>query len=130
MVIKTLTIGRLARAAGVNIETIRYYQGLNLINEPIKPQVGYRQYDIKVIKRIHFIKRAQKLGFSLKEIADLLALGDGECADVKKHAEEKRDMINLQIKDLTSLRNTLDSLILSCDSASDSHCPIVETLFK
>lgn len=130
MVTKSLTIGRLARAAEVNIETIRYYQRVNLISEPVKPQTGYRKYDADVINRIHFIKRAQKLGFSLKEIADLLAMGDGHCADIRKRAEEKRDVINTQIKDLVNLRETLDSLIHSCDTTGDTHCPIVETLSK
>lgn len=130
MVSKTLTIGRLARAADVNIETIRYYQRVNLITEPAKPQSGYRQYDVAIINRIHFIKRAQKLGFSLKEIADLLEMGDGHCADIRKRAEEKRDVINKQIEDLINLRKTLDTLIHSCDTTGDTHCPIVETLSK
>jgi len=130
MVTKSLTIGRLARAAEVNIETIRYYQRINLIVEPVKPQSGYRQYDVDIINRIHFIKRAQKLGFSLKEIADLLAMGDGHCADIRKRAEEKRDVINKQIDDLVNLRKILDNLIHSCDTTGDAHCPIVETLSK
>jgi len=126
----TLTIGLLARAADVNIETIRYYQRKRLITEPAKPQTGYRQYDISIINRIHFIKRAQKLGFSLKEIADLLAMGDGDCADIKKRAEEKRGIINTQIEDLTKLRKTLDNLIHSCNTNGDTHCPIIETLSR
>lgn len=130
IITKSLTIGRLARAADVNIETIRYYQRVNLIKEPIKPQTGYRQYDIEVINRIHFIKRAQKLGFSLKEISDLLDMGDGHCADVRKRAEEKRDVISAQIEDLINLRETLNNLIHSCDTTGDTHCPIVETLSK
>jgi len=130
MVNKSLTIGQLALAADVNIETIRYYQRIKLVMQPLKPQSGYRQYDMEIINRIHFIKRAQKLGFSLKEIADLLEMGDGHCADVRKRAEEKRDVITKQIEDLTNLRSTLDNLIHSCDSTGDTHCPIVETLSK
>ena len=130
MASKSLTIGQLAQAADVNIETIRYYQRIKLINEPLKPQSGYRQYDKGIINRIHFIKRAQKLGFSLKEISDLLEMGDGHCADVRKRAAEKRDVITKQIEDLTNLRSTLDNLIHSCDSTGDTHCPIVETLSK
>jgi len=130
MTTKTLTIGHLARAAEVNIETIRYYQRVNLIVEPVKPQSGYRQYGEDIINRIHFIKRAQKLGFSLKEIADLLEMGDGHCADIRQRAEEKREAINQQIADLTNMRETLDNLIHSCDTTGDTHCPIVETLSK
>jgi len=130
MTATTLTIGRLAKAANVNIETIRYYQRVNLITEPTKPKTGYRQYDLDVIARINFIKRAQKLGFSLKEIAELLDMGDGHCSDIKERAEEKRQTIEKQIEDLTSLRQTLDSLIHSCDTSGNIHCPIVETLSK
>jgi len=126
---KPLTIGHLARTAGVNIETVRYYQRVGLIQEPHKPATGYRVYPAETIDRIKFIKRAQPLGFSLQEIAELLDLGDGHCADVRHHAEEKRAQINQQIKDLRRLRKTLDRLITSCESGNDSaHCPIVETL--
>lgn len=127
---KTFTIGRLAKAANVNIETIRYYQRVNLIREPAKPVTGYRQYSADIVDRIHFIKRAQKLGFSLKEIADLLNIGDGHCADIRRRAEEKRNVINQQIIDLTNLRKTLDKLIHSCDTSGDTRCPIVETLSR
>lgn len=130
MTTKTLTIGKLARAADVNIETIRYYQRVNLIDEPIKPASGYRQYNIDIVNRIHFIKRAKKLGFSLKEISELLELGDGHCDDIRIRAEEKRNVINQQIDDLTNMRNTLDSLIHSCDTKGNVNCPIVETLSK
>lgn len=124
-----LTIGFLAKAAEVNIETIRYYQRIDLITEPVKPASGYRTYPLKTLKRIKFIKRAQQLGFSLSEIAELLQLGDGNCADVRQRAEEKRAHIEQQINDLHNLRNTLSELISSCQSGSDtSHCAIVETL--
>lgn len=126
---KSLTIGHLARAAGVNVETVRYYQRVGLIREPQKPLSGYRVYPPETVERIKFIKRAQPLGFSLKEITELLGLGDGQCADVRVRAEEKRDQIDQQIKDLTKLRNTLDTLINTCQSTDDTvHCPIVETL--
>lgn len=128
MMVKSLTIGLLARAAEVNIETIRYYQRVGLITEPRKPASGYRHYPVYVIDRIKFIKRAQKLGFNLTEIAELLELGDGHCEDVRKRAEHKRYVIDQQITDLTALRNTLDELILACTSEGKTHCPIVETL--
>ncbi len=130
MTTSSLTIGRLAKAANVNIETIRYYQRVHLIAEPKKPRTGYRLYNTDIIDRIRFIKRAQKLGFSLKEIADLLQLGDGHCADIRQRAKGKRDMITQQIKDLTSLRKTLDNLIHSCDTTDNVHCPIVDALSK
>ena len=84
-----LTIGRLAKAAGVNVETIRYYQRVSLLTEPVKPYDGFRVYPDETINRIRFIKRAQKLGFSLKDIAHLLSLGDGHCDDAREQAEAK-----------------------------------------
>ena len=126
---KPLTIGHLARMAGVNIETVRYYQRTGLIDEPPKPGSGYRIYPPRTIERIKFIKRAQGLGFSLKEINELLELGDGHCEDVRVKAEQKRDHIDQQINELTKLRNTLDTLINNCQNTDDSvHCPIIETL--
>lgn len=126
---KPLTIGYLARAAGVNIETVRYYQRFGLIDEPPKPASGFRVYPKETIDRILFIRRAKELGFSLKEIAELLQLGDGHCEDVRQRAEEKQAHIDEQIKDLRRLRKTLDKLIKACQSDSDpAHCPIVETL--
>lgn len=126
---KSLTIGHLARAAGVNIETVRYYQRLVLIQEPPKPLEGYRQYPADTVDRIKFIKRAQQLGFSLKEIAELLDLGNGHCTDVRVRAEKKRAHIDQQINDLKKLRKTLDNMIKACQTDNDmAHCPIVEAL--
>lgn len=126
---QTMTIGHLAAAAKVNVETIRYYQRIGLISEPKKPQQGFRKYQRKVLDKIKFIKRAQQLGFSLLEITDLFELGDGHCNDVRKRAEKKRDKIDKQIKDLQTLHTTLDQLIHACHSGrGNQKCPIVETL--
>jgi len=126
---KPLTIGFLAKAADVNIETVRYYQRIGLISEPDKPSQGYRIYPKETLKRIKFIKRAQQLGFSLQEINDLLQLGEGNCNDVRLRAEQKRTQIDKQISDLQNLRDTLSQLINTCNSDSNSsHCAIVETL--
>ena len=126
---KRLTIGRLAKAAEVNIETIRYYQRIALLTEPAKPSEGYRIYPVDAITRIRFIKRAQQLGFKLQEIAELLQMGDGQCRDVRVRAEQKRQQISQQISDLEKLRSTLDTLINNCQRDNDSgHCPIIETL--
>jgi len=125
---KSLTIGFLARAASVNIETVRYYQRVGLIKEPAKPARGYRQYSLDNVDRIKFIKRAQKLGFSLTEIAELLELGNGHCRDVRQRAEHKREIIKQQIDDLTKMKKSLDKLIRACGKGNKAHCPIVETL--
>ncbi len=125
----TLTIGRLAREAGVNSETVRYYQRVGLIREPLKPVQGFRHYPIETVTRIRFIKRAQSLGFQLKEIAELLELSDGQCSNVRLRAEQKRAQIDTQIKDLKAMQQTLDVLIRSCRAGrTDAPCPIVESL--
>jgi len=124
-----LTIGKLARAAGVNIESVRYYQRVGLIDEPVKPASGYRLYPEDAIDRILFIKRAQLLGFSLKEITELLELGSAHCVDIRHKAELKRNDINNKINELSTLRDTLDELISCCKHDHDpGHCAIVETL--
>ncbi len=124
-----LTIGRLAKLVEVNVETIRYYQRIGLIDEPVAPLNGFRKYSLQTAENITFIKRAQRLGFSLKEIAELLKIGDGHCDDVRTRAEIKRNKIDSQIRDLQSLRDTLDQLICECKNGKDgAHCPIVETL--
>jgi MerR family mercuric resistance operon transcriptional regulator len=123
-----LTIGQLAKAADVNVETIRYYQRIGLITEPEKPGQGFRRYPSESLEQIKFIKRAQRLGFSLQEIADLMALGEGNCRDVRERAEQKRNKIEKQIHDLQILRDTLNQLIRKCRGGKAPQCPIVETL--
>ncbi len=123
-----LTIGRLAKAAEVNVETIRYYQRVGLVVEPVKPLAGFRVYPDEAINRIRFIKRAQKLGFSLQDIAHLLALGNDHCDDVREQAEAKLAQIEAQIKDLQSMRKTLKKLITECNTDNESgRCPIVQS---
>jgi len=123
------TIGRLAAAAGVNVETVRYYQRIGLISEPKKPKQGFRKYPNKTLEQIRFVKRAQQLGFSLHEIADLLEFGDGHCRDVRNRAEIKREKIEKQIRDLQALQDTLTQLISACYAGKGKKkCPIVETL--
>lgn len=111
-----LTIGLLAQAAGVNIETVRYYQRLGLIQEPRKPAKGFRRYPDATVHQIRFIKRAQRLGFALEEIKELMGLGIGRCSEVRKRAQAKRATIVEQIKDLQALRQNLDRLIAGCEA--------------
>jgi len=124
-----LTIGRLAGAAGVHIETVRYYERRGLLARPLRVAGGFRHYPPESVDRLRFIRRAQELGFQLKEIKELLALTEGHCVDVRARAEAKRTQIAAQIKDLKALQSTLDRLIRSCRAgASDAYCPIVESL--
>ncbi|MEE9355763.1 MAG: MerR family transcriptional regulator [Methylococcaceae bacterium] len=126
-----LTIGKLAKQSGVTIETIRYYQRKELLMEPAKPATGYRQYPSDAIARIQFIKRAQQSGFTLQEISELLLLDSGHCEDIRKIAEQKRQQIDNQLKDLTALRNVLDKLVKGCqDDSSSEHCSLIDALSK
>ncbi len=124
-----LTIGKLASQSGVTIETIRYYQRFGILQEPIKPEHGYRQYPTEAIGKIRFIKRAQQAGFSLKEISELLSLDGAHCHDVRMLAEQKYQKIDSQIKDLIALREALSTLIKSCQQTpSSEHCAILDAL--
>jgi len=123
------TIGRLAKAADVNIETIRHYQRLELIIEPTKPLGGFRHYSFETVDRLRFIKRAKVLGFSLKEIKQLLLLGDSNCNDVRLLAAEKSQFILNQIKGLETIHTVLDELIKSCEvDDGTSQCAFIESL--
>jgi MerR family transcriptional regulator, mercuric resistance operon regulatory protein len=127
----SLTIGRLAKAADVNIETIRHYQRRGLINEPEKPLSGFRQYPIEIIDRIRFIKRAQHLGFTLKEIQELLSLGDGHCSDIRSLAEEKREHIHVQVEGLLTVQSALDDLINACKTGEvTDQCALIDALSR
>ena len=122
-----LTIGKLAKQTNVTVETIRYYQRKGLLIEPDKPARGYRQYSVDAIARIHFIKRAQQSGFTLKEISQLLSLDSGQCEDIRKLAEQKRQQIDRQIENLSVLRNVLDELVTACiEDPSANHCSIID----
>ncbi|MFV2058808.1 MAG: Hg(II)-responsive transcriptional regulator [Thiohalomonadales bacterium] len=125
----SLTIGKLAKQAQVNVETIRYYQRVGLIKEPEKPNKGFRVYSIDDVSRIRFIKRAQELGFTLKEIEDLLDLGDGNCAQVQILAEQKLLQINARLNDLQAMKHAVTDLLEQCKvSEKDIHCVLINSL--
>ncbi len=129
MAIKGITIGTLARKAGVNIETIRYYQRRGLLQEPPKPVEGYRLYPLDAVQRILFIKRAQRLGFSLEEIINLIQLGEGNCSDAKRVAMQKLSVIEDRLADLERMRSTLLELVQQCDTgAGQVGCRLVASL--
>lgn len=131
MSVSGLTISKLARAADVNVETIRYYQRVGLIEQPAKPLQGYRQYPHSMVSRIKFIKRAQRLGFALKEIDELLQLENGHSNEAKELAEQKLSVINEHIADLSAMSLTLDKLINNNDQSqpdNSNRCAIIEAL--
>jgi len=125
---ESMTIGQLAREAQVNIETVRYYQRRGLLPKPGKPLAGYRRYPRETLDHLRFIKRAQQLGFTLREICDLLRLGNGSCAETRKLAEIKRADIRARIHDLANMQRTLERLIERCRRGHTAACPIVEAL--
>ena len=127
-----LTIGRLADEAGVNVETIRYYQRRGLMREPAKPDSGHRRYAADAVHRVHFIKRAQALGFTLEEVSGLLALDDAHaCAKTRELATHKLEVIVSKLDDLKAMRKALTSLLRKCDAGADNGgCPIIHALSK
>ena len=129
---KYLTIGQLANKAGVNIDTIRYYEKQGLIPKPSRRESGYRQYSEDSVKRILFIKRAKELGFSLKEISELLSLrldSRTKCGDVKKRADIKIAEIQGKIEALKRMRAALVRLVKACEENKQAgECPILEAL--
>lgn len=125
-----LTIGRLARAANVGIETIRYYQRLELLPTPENNEGAFRVYPAELIDRIHFIKRAQELGFSLEEISTFLRLADGtNRRAIRKVASERLEQIRAKIADLREMENVLSRLVRECEATGQAQpCPIIAAL--
>ena len=125
-----LPIGALAQAAGVNVETIRYYQRRGLLAEPEKPVGGHRRYAASAGKRVMFIKRAQELGFTLEEVKALLRLEDGQsCGETRALAEHKLAIIEERLADLNRMRRLLKNLIAECATGKRPRsCPIIATL--
>ena len=125
-----LSIGSLAKAADVNVETIRYYQRRGLVDEPSKPLGGHRRYAAAAAARVRFIKRAQQLGFTLEEIKDLLLLEDGQsCREARLLAERKLGLIERRVADLNRMRRSLKALIAQCARGKRPRsCPIIATL--
>lgn len=130
--IKPLTRGQVAASSGLDTETVRFYERQGLIDDPPRSEAGYRQYSDADVSRLLFIKRAKELGFSLKEVAELLALQekpDASRADVRKQAEAKLADIEARIRDLTSMKTALSQLTRACDGRGTLEgCPIMAAL--
>lgn len=127
-----ITVGQLAQTAGVNVETIRYYQRIGLLPLPERDYGRIRHYSADDLKRVRFIKRAQALGFSLEEVALLLGLSDGEhCAETRVLAEKKLTMVEEKIADLAAIQQALRGLVTQCSQGSRGcGCPIIDALAK
>lgn len=127
---QSLTIGAVARAANVNVETIRFYQRKGLLPEPDKPYGGIRRYGPADVARVRFVKSAQRLGFTLDEVADLLRLEDGtHCHDASSLAEHKLSDIRARLADLARMESVLSQLVCACHASKGTiSCPLIASL--
>lgn len=126
----SLTIGSVAAAAGVNVETIRFYQRKRLLAEPDKPYGGIRRYAEVDVERVKFVKAAQRLGFSLDEVAGLLRLDDGtHCNEARELAEQKLADVRARLADLRRIESVLTTLVNSCRASRGTvSCPLIASL--
>ncbi|HVJ81936.1 MAG TPA: heavy metal-responsive transcriptional regulator [Planctomycetia bacterium] len=127
-----LTIGRVAKAAGIGVETVRFYEREGLLEPPARKESGYRLYQADAVARLRFIRRAKELGFTLKEIRELFALRLDRSAtrrDVRQRAAAKVTEIEGKIRDLERMKKTLSDLSATChgDGPADG-CPILKAL--
>ena len=127
-----LTTSQLANSAGVNVETLRYYERRGLLPEPPRRASGYRQYSQDDVARIQFIKRAKELGFTLQEVQELLNLRvdpDTPCAMVKRRADLKIIDIEEKLRSLKRIKKALNKLAATCSGRGPvGDCPILEAL--
>tara|TARA_B110000967_G_C18702694_1_gene468672 strand:- start:104 stop:508 length:405 start_codon:yes stop_codon:yes gene_type:complete len=129
-----LRIGDLSKRTEINNETLRFYESKGLLEEPRRSEAGYRLYTESAVTRVNFIVRAKRLGFSLKEIMELLSLRvdkeDSTCGDVKFLAEKKLEDIEGKINELKRMRNALNKITLACCGGEESavHCTILNSL--
>ena len=127
-----LTVGEVARRAAVHIDTLRYYERQGLVARPPRSRSNYRLYPEETVRRVQFIKRAQQLGFSLKEIQELLALRaapQAQCADVRERALTKIHAIEHKVRTLQAMHTALTQLVAACvGQAPIADCPILASL--
>jgi len=124
------TIGQIARAAGVNVETVRFYHRRGLLPLPGRAHGAIRRYGEESLARLRFIRRAQRLGFALDEVAALLQLNDGRsCSAARKVAERRLTEIEDRLRDLSTLREQLTGLVRRCRTEQGKiHCPLIDAL--
>jgi len=129
---QSFTVGEVAKASGVGVETIRFYEREGLIPEPPRRRSGYRQYPSETVRKVRFIRRAKDLGFSLREIGELLSLrveSGTTCADVRMMARTKIGNIEEKLAELETMKGALERLARSCrGKGPTSECPILDAL--
>ena len=129
---ETMTIGQLAAAAGVNVETVRYYQRRDLLAVPKREAGSIGRYPASALTRLRFIKRAQSLGFSLDDVQTLLSLDEGQaCSSARKLGERKLVEVRHRIQTLRALEGALEDLVAMCATARRKvSCPLIEALMR
>ncbi len=129
-----LTIGRLAKAVGVNVQTVRYYERLHLLGPAARASSGYRLYGPEEEQRLRFIKNAQALGFTLREVSDLLNLrvsSVARCGTIQVKTQVKLRQVEAKARDLRALARALQNLIRTCQAGQPTdRCPILQSLEK
>ena len=131
--VKPMTIGQVAKLAGVGVETIRFYEREGLLNKPKRKESGYRMFGPEVVNRIQFIKSVKELGFSIREIRELLFLrvdSRGTAAEVKRRIDLKIDQIDRRISDLKKVRTALAQISRSAGKAPLTESPLLDVLAK
>ena len=129
---KRISIGGLSKRTGVHIETIRYYEKIALLPKPDRSAGGHRLYDTHQLKRLHFIQRSRKLGFTLDEIRSLLTLVDGgnaTCSEVQAITLTHLNDIQRKIADLKTLEQVLGEMAEQCETNVTPDCPVLEVLY-
>ena len=129
---ESMTIGQLAAAASVNVETVRYYQRRSLLAAPQRPSGGIGRYPLAALIRLRFIRRSQALGFSLHDVGSLLSLDDGRgCAAARTIGEHKLAEVRQRIQALQALEAALTTLVSQCATKRRKvRCPLIEALMK
>ena len=125
-----MRIGELAAAAGVNVQTVRYYERRGMLGDTTRTSGGFREYPREAVDVIRFVKRAQELGFALVEIESLLRLRAAKAArsDVRALVSAKRGVVESKIRELKAIRAALDRLVASCAAGGGPGCPILRAL--
>lgn len=130
-----ITMGVLASKTGCDVETVRYYEKMDLMPEPPRSKGGHRLYALDHVKRLTFIRRCRELGFSIKQVKSMLSFIDEPghvCGEVKAMALQHSKVIKQKIKDLTRLEKALKSMAGKCveEKYSAEKCPIIDALYK
>lgn len=126
-----MTIGRLAREARVNLETVRYYERIGVMPVPDRTEGGHRSYAPEHAERLKFIRRSRELGFGIETIRRLISLGEAEsqsCCEVRDMAKDQIASIDAKISDLTRLRRVLQQAVVDCGEGTEVRCPVIKEL--